>query len=257
MDFSIFKEKVRGRFRLDLNSYKENQLKRRLDALMVKLKLNTADYYGFFKLLAADRSAYLEFLDTLTINVSEFFRDKAMFEYLENTILPVLISKSRTLRIWSAACSNGAEPYSIAIILEDITPCRRHSIEGSDIDRNILKTAAAGCYSEEQVRNVGEPRLKKYFKTDGGSYYINENIKKQVGFRQHDLLIAPYGAGYNLIICRNVTIYFTREAQEKINNKFYRALETGGVLFIGASEMIFNYHELGFEKLSTCFYRKK
>lgn len=257
MDFTHFKEKVRSNFRLDLNSYKENQLKRRLDSLMVKQKMSIGDYAGFFKLLAADRKAYMDFLDTLTINVSEFFRDRPMFNFLEEKVFPALLEKKNILKIWSAACSSGAEPYSMAIILNELTPGRRHRIEGSDIDRNILRAAAEGRYNPEQVRNVSAARLAKYFRREGNQFYLNDNIKKMVHFRQHDLLLDPFGEGYDLIACRNVTIYFTRDAQERLNVKFHRALSPGGVLFIGASEMIFNYHELGFEKIASCFYRKK
>lgn len=257
MDFSLFKEKVRGSFRLDLNAYKENQLKRRMDSLMVKQKVNMGDYAAFFKLLSSDRKAYTEFLDTLTINVSEFFRDKSMFSFLEEKIIPALLSDRNMLKIWSAACSNGAEPYSIAIIINELTPRRRYRIEGTDLDQNILRAAGEGRYNPDQVRNVSGPRLAKYFKREGNFYYLDDSIKKMVSFRQHDLLLDSFGQGYDLIACRNVTIYFTREAQEKLTAKFYKALSPGGVLFIGASEMIFNYQDIGFEKLASCFYRKK
>lgn len=257
MDFTIFKEKVRASFKLDLNSYKENQLKRRLDSLMVKQKVGAGDYAGFLRLLASDRKAYVEFLDTITINVSEFFRDRLMFKFLEEKIFPPLLEKKNMLKIWSAACSSGAEPYSLAIILDEMTPNRRHQIEGTDIDANILKLAAEARYNPDQVRNVSSERLSKHFRRDANVYILNENIKKKVSFRQHDLLLDRFGHGYDLIACRNVAIYFTREAQEKLNEQFCRSLNPGGVLFIGASEMIFNYHDLGFEKLSSCFYQKK
>ncbi|MCL6635395.1 MAG: protein-glutamate O-methyltransferase CheR [Peptococcaceae bacterium] len=257
MDFALFKEKVGSTFRLNLNAYKENQLKRRLDNLMVKQKVNPGDYAGFFRLLSTDRKAYLDFLDTLTINVSEFFRDRAMFDHLEQKVLPALMEKKSILKIWSAACSSGAEPYSIAIILNELTPGRRHHIEATDIDRNILQAAAVGRYNPDQVRNVSPQRLARYFRREGNFYYLDDKIKKMVSFRHHDLLLDPFGQGYDLIACRNVTIYFTRDAQEKLNARFQRALNPGGVLFIGASEMIFNYQELGFEKIASCFYRKK
>lgn len=256
MDFALFKEKIRVTFKLDLNAYKENQLKRRLDSLMVKQKVSAGDYAGFFKLLVSNNKAYIDFLDTITINVSEFFRDKKMFQFLETNIFPTLFEKKSTLKIWSAACSNGAEPYSIAIILNELFPHRRHQIEGTDIDRNILQLAAGAVFSQEQVRNLSGQRLMKHFRREENQYLLNDSIKRMVSFRQHDLLLDPFGSGYDLIACRNVTIYFTREAQEKLNNKFARALNPGGVLFIGASEMIFNYNDLGFEKLASCFYRK-
>lgn len=257
MEFSLFKEKVRGSFELDLNSYKENQLKRRLDSLMVKQKVNLDDYAEFFKLLAANRSAYMEFLDTITINVSEFFRDKSFFDFLEMNVIPSLLAERKKLRIWSAACSSGAEPYSIAMILSDHAPGCDHFIQGSDIDNNVLKAALEGCYHADQIINVSHRRQIKYFIRKGDLYYLVEKIKKLVSFMHHDLLLSPFDQGYDLISCRNVVIYFTREAQEKLYLKFYRALNPGGVLFIGASEMVFNYREFGFEKLASCFYRKK
>jgi chemotaxis protein methyltransferase CheR len=257
MEFSLFKEKVRGSFELDLNSYKENQLKRRLDNLMVKQKVNLGDYAEFFKLLAADRSAYMEFLDTITINVSEFFRDKSIFDILENNIIPSLLAERKKLKIWSAACSSGAEPYSIAIILNELSPDRDHFIQGSDIDNKVLKAALEGCYHADQVMNVSRLRQLKYFMRQDDMYYLVQKIKRMVSFIHHDLLLSPFNHGYDLISCRNVAIYFTREAQEKLYLKFYRALSPGGVLFIGASEMIFNYREFGYEKLASCFYRKK
>ncbi|MCG9967958.1 protein-glutamate O-methyltransferase CheR [Pelotomaculum terephthalicicum JT] len=256
MDFSLFKDRVRSNFKLNLNAYKENQLKRRLDSLMTKQKISSGDYAGFLKLLLSEQKAYMNFLDTVTINVSEFFRDKAMFDVLEEKILPMLLGKG-TLKVWSAACSNGAEPYSMAIILNELSPNRRHQIEGTDLDRNILQAAATACYNADQVRNVSSARLAKYFRKEGNSYYLSDKIKNMVTLRQHDLLLDQYGQGYDLIACRNVMIYFTRDAQDVLNNKFVKALRPGGVLFIGASEMIFNYKELGLEKIASCYYLRK
>ncbi|MCL6639028.1 MAG: protein-glutamate O-methyltransferase CheR [Firmicutes bacterium] len=256
MNFEFFKETLRQRYKIDLNAYKETQMKRRLDSLMAKKKMRTGSYEEVLDWLAKDKNALVEFMDTLTINVSEFFRDKHAFDVLENQVLPSILAAKNSLRIWSAACSVGAEPYSIAIILDEKTPGRRHVIEATDIDQSVLAAAALGRYGPEQVRNVAPGRLAKYFKKQGSHYYLDERIKKSVHFRRHDLLVDPFGSDYDLIVCRNVTIYFTREAQGKLNEKFYRALAPGGYLFIGASEMIFNYRELGYEKKHSCFYQK-
>lgn len=257
MDFTVFKDRVRGSFALDLGSYKENQLKRRLDSLMVKRRVKVGDYAGFFRILINDCNAYKEFLDTLTINVSEFFRDKPFFDYLEKNVLPAMLAGGKYLKIWSPACSNGAEPYSLAIILDEMAPGENHYIEGSDIDHNVLGLALKGCFPPGQIRNVSGSRLLKYFKRVGDNYYLIESITKMVSFRQHDLLLPTYDQGYDLIVCRNVAIYFNRAAQEKLYIRFHKALRPGGVLFIGASEMIFYYRAYGFEKLAPCFYRKK
>jgi len=256
MDFSNFRDKVYKDFKLNLNAYKENQLKRRLDGLMSKKKVPAGDYAGFFRMLTVDKQAYLDFLDTVTINVSEFFRDKSIFAVLEDKIIPQYTNKGM-LKVWSAACSVGCEAYSIAIILNELTPGKRHRIEATDLDRNILQSAQKAVYSKDQVRNVTSQRLARYFKQEGDGYHLDSKIKGMVNFRQHDLLSDNYDQNYDIIVCRNVMIYFTKEAQDILNNKFIKALKKGGVLFIGASEMIFNHKDLGLEKIASCYYLRK
>jgi chemotaxis protein methyltransferase CheR len=160
------------------------------------------------------------------------------------------------LKIWSAACSNGAEPYSVAMILEDLTPGRRHHIEATDIDEKILQFAVKGVYTADLLRNVSQARRARHFHEVNGCYTFREQLKKRVAFKLHDLLKDPYGKGYDLIICRNVQIYFTRDAQDRINRLFNQALSPGGYLFVGSSETILNYRELCFERSYPCFYRK-
>lgn len=255
MEFSEFKQRMLLNFRLDLNGYKETQLKRRMDGLLTRQKLN--NYTELFNSLTNNRQAYEEFLDHLTINVSEFFRDPIRWQELEKKILPELLLGRGSIKIWSAACSIGAEPYSLAILLDESVSGGASRIDATDLDKNILEAARAGRYGPEAVRNVSRERLEKYFTPSGAGYLINDRIKKRVSFRQHDLLTGEYPQGYDLIVCRNVTIYFTREAQDKINRNFSRSLKPGGVLFIGGSEMIFNYQEFGLDKLGPCFYKKK
>ncbi len=254
MNFEEFKRRMMVHFRLDLHSYKENQLKRRIDSLLFRQKVNS--YAQLFQLMMADRLAYEKFLDHLTINVSEFFRDPARWQELEKKILPDLLQDRGTLKLWSAACSIGAEPYSLGILLDELSPGRPHQLDATDIDKTILETARAGRYSQDAVRNVSRERLARYFEVSGNTYQIKNNIKNKVSFKRHDLLTEDYPQGYDLIACRNVTIYFTREAQDKINQNFSRSLRQGGVLFIGGSEMIFNHQELGLEKILPCFYKK-
>lgn len=254
-DFISFKEQVFKTFGLELNSYKENQLKRRLDNLITRK--NYPNYQAYFRYLTSNRDGWSEFLDYLTINVSEFFRDVKMFNLLETSVLPDLLKSRGNLKIWSAACSNGCEPYTMAIILEEISPGKRHQLDATDLDKTIIQAALAGCYSPESVRNLGKDRLERYFTQEKGKYVISQKIKDKVSFKQHNLLSDNYPKGYDLIACRNVTIYFTREAQDRVNLRFSQSLNPGGYLFIGGSETIFNYIELGFEKISPCFYRKK
>jgi chemotaxis protein methyltransferase CheR len=254
MDFEEFKKKVKTTFRLDLNAYKEKQLQRRLDSYLNKLKLH--DYGELYNQLTSQRESYEKFLDHLTINVSEFFRDPQRFEELQHKYLPGLFHGRSMVKIWSAACSNGSEPYSIAIILEEMGLSARSRIDATDIDRQVLKKAAEARYNRDGLKNVSKNRLERFFTKQGDFYLLKDSIKKKVVFRYHDLLGDDYQKGYDLIVCRNVTIYFTREAQDGIYKKFNHSLNPGGILFIGGSEMIFNYKDLGYEKLAPCFYKK-
>ena len=254
MDFTVFRQKVYTGFNIDLTSYKETQLKRRIESLMARHGIT--DYLAYYQLLKQNPKLFQEFVDYLTINVTEFFRDPGMFKVLEEKVLPELLQKHSLLRIWSAACSNGAEPYSVAMILEDLTPGRRHRIEATDIDQKILAVAAEGVYTEDLLQNVSPERRAKYFHKKDGVYVLDERLKRRVIFKHHDLLKDPYGKGYDLIICRNVQIYFTKEAQDRINKQFSEALSPGGVLFIGSSETILNFRELNLEKSFASFYRK-
>ncbi|MGB9903158.1 MAG: CheR family methyltransferase [Desulfotomaculales bacterium] len=254
MEFELFREKVRRTFGLDLHSYKENQLRRRLGNYLARQ--NLPDYGALYARLQSDRRAYEAFLDFLTINVSEFFRDPARWQELEREILPELLAGKSSLKIWSAACSNGAEPYSVAILLSELAPFRLHRVLATDIDKNILAQAQGGKYHPDAVRNVSPARLSRFFNREDVFFQVKDEIKKMVSFREHDLLTQPFESGFDLILCRNVSIYFTRTAQDQLNRKLAGSLALGGYLFVGGSEMIFNYRELGLERVKTSFYRK-
>jgi chemotaxis protein methyltransferase CheR len=180
-----------------------------------------------------------------------------MFSELEHKIKDLLCPDRNRLKIWSAACSNGCEPYTLAMIMEKLTPGKKHDIIATDIDTTILETAKKGIYNKNDIKNV-DPQLKeKYFAPIGDDKYaIKDEIKNRVSFKKHDLILERYDLSFDLIVCRNVVIYFTQETKNEIYKKFYQALKPGGLLFVGATESIYNYRELGFEKASTFIYRK-
>ncbi|MBZ4686962.1 MAG: chemotaxis protein methyltransferase CheR [Clostridia bacterium] len=254
MDFNDFRQAVSKKLNIDLQGYKERQLKRRIDHLMKSQGFDA--YEDYYRVLAKDNKQKDVFLDKLTINVSEFFRNKNVFETLENKILPTLLSRKKKLKIWSAACSNGAEPYSVAIILHELTPGVTHTIDATDIDEKMLYAAREGSYRKELLKNVSQERLEKYFQKDNELWSVIPEIKRKVNFKKHDLLRDEYPNGYDLIICRNVTIYFTKETQNRLYRKFWSSLVADGILFIGATESILNYRELRFTKISPWFYQK-
>ena len=255
IEYDYIKIKVRDLFEINLDNYKSNQMMRRLDGYISRS--STPDVEQYCRFLEQDQKEREKLLDFLTINVSEFYRDSSHFEQLQTMILPELLQQNAVLSIWSAGCSNGAEPYSIAIILEKHAPFHKHRILATDIDRNSLnKAQMGGPYNLNEVRNIPEGLLNKYFSCENGKYWINDRIKQKVEFRHHDLLLSPYENNFDLIICRNVVIYFSEEAKRIINTGFFNALKVNGMLFIGATETMIDSFDIGFKKVATCFYRK-
>lgn len=199
-----------------------------------------------------------EFVNYLTINVSEFYRNPEQWKVLESEILPELMkSGNKNLKIWSAACSTGDEPYSLAMVLSKYVPLSNINILATDIDKQVLEKAKLGLYAEKSLAGLPKEYISKYFTKVGNSaYQISNDIKKCVQFKQHNLLKDPYPTGYDLILCRNVLIYFTEEAKEDIYRKFNDTLRSGGVLFVGSTEQIIKYRELNYESKRSFFYMK-
>lgn len=254
MDFKKLEAFVLKEYGINLTAYKSKQLLRRMESFVTRTGAINED--DFIKKLKDDNSLYNKFRDHLTINVSEFFRNKDMFSDLENIIKNDLNPDKKTLKIWSAACSNGSEPYTLAIIMEKLSPGRKHNILATDIDNTILATAKAGNYTKNDIKNVDSAYINKYFTQNGEAFSIKDEIKNKVTFKKHDLILDRYDSDFDLIVCRNVVIYFTPEAKNQVYRKFHDAMKPGALLFVGATESIYNYRELGFEKASTFIYRK-
>lgn len=239
-----------------LAQYKEPQMKRRLASVMARYGI--ASWPEFARRIATDAQLLTVVRDTLTINVSEFFRQPDRFRALQEEYLPRLIAAGRTLRLWSAGCSIGCEPYTLAIVLNEVDPGGRHSVLATDVDMPALSRAQGGRgYLPSEVRSVPAPLLSKYFAVEpDGTYRVVDRVKQRVTFRRHDLLKDPYPANMDVIVCRNVVIYFTDEAKRYIYRRFVDALRPGGLLFVGGSEMIMGSKDLGLEAASTSIYQK-
>lgn len=253
-DWDTFKQKFNAKSGINLNNYKPAQMQRRINNLMIRHGVNS--YTGFFHLLDSKPDLYRDFLDYITINVTEFFRTPEKFQELESKVLPDLLAKNPKLNIWSAGCSVGAEPYSLAMILAELTPHTRHRILASDLDVEILTKAKKGVYTSSEFKNISQSRAGKYFKVAGDTYTISEDIKARVEFRSHNLLLDTFDTGFDLILCRNVVIYFTEEAKNMLYRRFLASLRSGGVLFVGGTEAILNFREIGFTPYLPFFYRK-
>ena len=255
-NYEKFKKDILQLAGIDLNSYKEKQMRRRINTLITKNNVKT--YNDYVALIKKDKEKFDQFINFLTINVSEFYRNPDQWKILEGQVFPELIKKfGKNLKIWSAACSTGDEPYSLVMALSRQVPLANIKIIATDIDNQVLDTARMGLYNEKSIASVPDDLKKKYFTKVGSSYQISDEINKRVEFKKHDLLKDPYPSGCNLIVCRNVVIYFTEEAKDVTYQKFHKALQPGGVLFIGSTEQIMNYRELGFDRHTSFFFEKK
>jgi len=253
MDFINFHKWVYKEFYIDLNAYKEEQLNRRITSLMARIGVSTLEEYK--TLLLQKEEERQRFLDFITINVTEFFRNPELFRELEKN-LQEYVTKNNKLKIWSAACSIGCEPYSIAMILSEINKRGSNKIIATDIDNTILKRAKAGEYIQSEMKNVSDDYIRKYFNKVDDKFIVNNKLKSMITFKKHDLILDKYEKDFDLIICRNVIIYFKNETKKDIFKRFSESLKKDGLLFVGATESIYNYKEYGLEKVSTFIYKK-
>lgn len=253
-DYQAFSQSIKKKTGIDLSLYKEVQMKRRLTSL--RDKKGFTDFQSFYQALVADQSLMDEFLDKMTINVSEFYRNSSRWTVLEQKILPNLLKHNQKLKIWSAACSTGDEPYTIAMMLSQYVDLSQVEILATDIDEKILSRARKGIYTERALKEVPEQLKRKFFTAQDSLYVIDEKIKKAITFKKHNLLSDPYPSGFDLIVCRNVLIYFTEEAKTTIYQKFNDALRPEGIFFVGSTEQIFTPEKYGFRVVDTFFYQK-
>ncbi|MGE7759454.1 CheR family methyltransferase [Peribacillus sp. NPDC097895] len=240
---------------IDLALYKEGQMKRRLTSLYEKRGYQS--FREYYKDIQTSPGVLNEFLDRMTINVSEFYRNVKRWEVLEGKILPRLLGSNKKLKIWSAACSTGEEPYTIAMILSNLVPLNQIEILATDLDENVLARAKLGIYPERSLNEVPEEMKRKYLKKEEGFYRVDDAIKKRVTFKKHNLLADRFEQGFDLVVCRNVLIYFTEEAKSLLYDKFSTSLKSGGVFFVGSTEQIFTPGKYQFETIDTFFYKKK
>jgi chemotaxis protein methyltransferase CheR len=263
MDTDVYaqvKVSIKRALKIDLENYKDEQMKRRLDSWLVRSHANT--WKEYFSLLSLDATELERFRNYLTINVTEFFRDPNRWDSLREDILPHLLnsaSGSRStggLNLWSAGCSIGTEAYTLAMMMAEAAPFQKYSILATDLDRGaLLKARAGGPYSQDDIRNLSLGHRQKYL-SPKAPYFVNEKLKKNIRFAEQDLLADHFESGFDLIVCRNVVIYFTAEAKEKLYAKFCAALRPEGILFVGGTEIISGATKFGFQNFGISFYKK-
>jgi chemotaxis protein methyltransferase CheR len=278
-DYAEFTRRVLDSTGIDLSQYRLHQMHRRLRNLVDRAGLK--EFAEYFRLLERDPAERAVFLDRLTVNVSELFRNPEHWEQLEKELLPALLKRKPRLRIWSAGCSYGAEPYSLAMLLEELTPGVAHTIHATDLNAAMLDRGREGRFSEEDVRNMSEDRRRRFLNrldacdppareagpalagtglwpqaAAGEGFQVVPEMRSRIQFRRQNLLADPFERWYDLICCRNVVIYFSDEAKNRLYRRFYESLAPGGILFLGATERVGGYRDVGLEAVKPLFYQK-
>ena len=230
------------------SSYKEKYLVRRIRVRMSRLGLKT--YKDYFEVLKTNPEEFRTFVDSMSINVTRFFRNRDTFEFLEHDILPGILKQfvhdnpSKPFKIWVAGTSLGAEAYTYAILMERLIKrtvrTLKYSIIATDVNSININFAQRGVFSEELLEELETNEVKEYFiPTLNGEYKIKPYLQRNVRFETHDLLTSPYYRNVNLISCRNVLIYISKEEQERIIRGFINRLDDDGVLVLGRTESVF------------------
>lgn len=254
LSYAEFITQIKRRFGLDLTMYKQEQMQRRLRGSLERS--GARSYSQFLGMIDSDGKVREAFLDRLTINVSELFRNPSHFDTLASRLLPDIVKRRGTLQIWSAGCSYGAEAVSLAILVKEHWPNVHFQLLASDIDQSILSRAAQGRFAPDDLKNVGTAQLARWFAGDEGAWKAKQEIMASLRFARHDLLKDHSPGTFDLIAYRNVAIYFSDEAKAKVNRLVFESLRPGGVLFIGATERIADYEAIGFQNPLPFFYLK-
>jgi len=252
--FTQLKRSLAKLLDLDLDGYKQPQMRRRIETFVTK---HGNDPAAFIDRLPRDPELLQATRDMLTINVTEFFRDRAQWDRLESTVLPSLLTQRNALKIWSAGCSHGQEPVSLGILLDEAGALRRANILATDFDHAALARAkAGGPYTPDEVRGVSPKHLATYFTQREGKFTADPKLLKQSTYRELNLLKDRFGTDYDLIVCRNVMIYFEADVKAALIRRFREALRPGGVLFIGATEALLGGDAEGLDRLGGNFYAR-
>jgi chemotaxis protein methyltransferase CheR len=246
---------VKKHLNLDLDFYKPNQMMRRLGGFLSRVGAD--DVNTFCELLASDADVREKVMNFMTINVTEFFRDVRHFEMLRTKVLPEILKNTNRPKIWSAGSSRGAEAYSVAMMIEEISPGAKAQISGSDLDLKVIAQArAGGPYPDAEAKNISASLRHRFMEQKPDGHYVNSDIRSKVSFKEQNLLTDTFDKDFDLIMCRNVVIYFSDDAKQHLNKKFSASLKSDGILFIGGTETILNPKEFDLERDAAAFYRK-
>ena len=267
--FSRFSHFIRSELGINITEAKKTMLQARLQKRLRLLGMSSFDDYYDFVFSPDGMAERLQMIDVITTNKTDFFREPRHFEYLTQTALPTLIQGkgagiNRRVLIWSAGCSTGEEPYTLAMVLSEFAaghPGFDFSIIGTDISTQVLQKAALGIYAHDKVAPVPMPLRKKYLlrSKDSGANQVRivPALRKKVAFRRLNFMDPDFGLREpaDIVFCRNVIIYFDRPTQELVLNRICRHLRSDGYLFMGHSETL-NGLNVGLVPATSTVYRK-
>jgi chemotaxis protein methyltransferase CheR len=261
-DFERYRDLVYKESGIHFTATNRSILESRLKERLRDKKLESVGEY--FTIITQNKDELKEFLDSVTTNLTRFFRNQAHFDALEHYVVPELIAIKKavgntTIKIWSAGCSTGEEPYTIAMLLSEILPpFWKYEIIASDISLKCLMTAKEGFYAESRIVGIPDNFLKKYFDKVEGGYKVHADIMSKIRFDYHNLKNDSGQHNLDIIFCRNVIIYFDEAAQSAVINRFWDSMASKSFLFIGHSESLFGM-DTKFEFVKTewaTLYRK-
>ena len=246
-EFRLFRDLIYEECGISLGIEKRSFLESRLRRRIEELGFDAA--YEYYRMVTDSETRAHELprlLDSLMICETSFFRNRPQFDLLTDVVLPELVARkakagSRMLRVWSAGCSTGQEPYSAVIALLEALPDRESwmiRVYASDLSFSALERAQAGLYRPDQLKGIDPHCIAKYFRQEHGYYVINESVTRRVIFDYHNLKHDNGLRGLDIVFCRNVMIYFDAEEQRRLVNRFTNCLVPGGFLFLGHAESL-------------------
>ncbi|WNO07912.1 protein-glutamate O-methyltransferase CheR [Teredinibacter sp. KSP-S5-2] len=260
-DFKEIQNIAYTRTGISLSHHKKNMIYGRLARRLRRLGLNS--FAEYLQIISQDNEVEsVEFINAITTNLTSFFRENHHFEYLRSTVLPNLIkrnAKERRIRIWSAGCSTGEEPYSIAMVLKDCAALNSWDVKvlATDLDSNVVQSGKEGVYLRDRAENIPDT-YRKFLATDKRHEYVRvkENVRGLITFKKLNLMHDwPMKGPFDVIFCRNVVIYFNAETQRRLFDRYATILKSDGYLFIGHSE---NLHKVSnrFDSLGRTMYQR-
>jgi len=242
-DYQMLIDYISRHISIDGNLYKERPFKRRLAVRMRHNGMSPTSYREYLDFLVSNKSELSKLKETLTINVTRFFRNRETFEYLDEFIFRDIAKRTKKIRILSAGCSTGEEPYTLSMMLSSSLRNSEMDFEivGIDVDTDAIEKAKIGIYNEFSFMELKREEIDRYFRKNGAHFVLSEDIKKKVEFVVMDIkesnVLLTMGR-FDLIICRNILIYFSKDFQERIISDFHRMLKNDGYLVLGKVEIL-------------------